>query len=157
MTAQSQHFEPLQIRVPKHGDPGSFFLSEVVLLSDPAVAYPWELHGERCAVVCSVRYESVSSDAESLQPLDQRKRPHSAAFSVGQFLHGKYRASGGYLYYPNAVTKKLCSIQKDGRCCKGLCRPSGRPSQEDCWAFSFRYHLAGGDGQLSVLDQFKEL
>ncbi|CAE7651911.1 Ankrd28 [Symbiodinium sp. CCMP2456] len=156
MTCQAQHFEPLRIQVPTPGDPGSLFLTEDRFL-DRAATFPWEVNGERCAVVCSVRYESISHDLTALQPLDKRKRPQSSAFFVGHLFRTAYRDSGGYLYYPNTVSKKLCNIQKDGRCCKGLCRPSGKPTQEDCWAYSFRYHLKGGDGQLGIGDHFENL
>ncbi|CAK0841450.1 unnamed protein product [Prorocentrum cordatum] len=88
----------------------------------------------RAGVVASVKFDSYAQGSGGPKA--------AAAHEVHLKLKPKYEESGGYLYYPSSFNKKRCREQKAGRRCHGECGSlRSKPSEDSCWAFSFRWHL----------------
>eukprot|EP00435_Cladocopium_sp_Y103_P012478 s1454_g3.t1 len=119
-----------------HFLPDSAFKKEQVQTQ----SYPWESNGERCAIICSVRFENFLAEKK---PGERPVNDASSAIFIGEFGRA-YSFLGEYFYYPNAFKKSICHIKRwSGRWCKGQCG-WGKPTDRSCWAYSFRWHLEGG-------------
>ncbi|CAE7330416.1 unnamed protein product, partial [Symbiodinium pilosum] len=125
-------------------------------------SFPWEMakeYTERSSVVLSVRFENVFTRARSKEAKNvfslcatartkRKEVSQQGAAILGHNFRRGYTAVGGYVYYPNMFRKSSCCIHRQlGRWCKGLCKSGGKPTNADCWAYSFRYHLSGGHGE----------
>ena len=145
-------------------------LEDAFDLSDPDIdqhlrdaSYPWEdSHGRRCPIVLSVRFGSHDYCASSQAKIEGYEQGHGdssdeaffpavraeAALTMNDRFGNSYQESGGHVYYPNKFNKLFCVVQECGHWCRGQCREdvSAKPTNKDCWAASFRWHLAGGDG-----------
>lgn len=85
--------------------------------------------------------------------------PSGPGFKLGQpgyilqlratyYALARHGGHGSLVYAPNRFSKKLCLAQTMGRWCKGECtkpNPEKGLTNDDCWAFSYRCHLAQTD------------